>query len=196
MRISFARDAWTPEKELVHAYSYRFDDRPVFTQFDDSIGNQADEAGPGGYEYISILSRKQYGPGTRLTTRCSFEDDGAPLIVLADKMYADPDGTLRYGTYLEVVLYKNGINVWRMRYRGGKVTWKKLMGVEFPVTTGDIHTLSVEIGEESLKIDADGRGMTLLVEDMYTSFHVGIDACEGYNRFYDLEIDGAVKETE
>lgn len=196
MKFDFARGAWEPEKELAHAYSYRFDDRPVFTQFDDCIGNQADPAGPGGYEYISILSRKQYGPGTRLTTRCAFEDDGAPLIVLAEKLYKDDDGTLRYGTYLEVVLYKNGINVWRMRHRGGKVTWKKLMGVEFDVATDEIHTLSVEIGEESLKINADGRVMTLLVEDMYSSFHVGIDACEGYNRFYDLEIDGPVLETE
>lgn len=195
MKFDFSQGAWEPEKDLVHAYSYRFDDRPVFTQFDDYIGNKADPKGPGGYEYISILSRKQYGPGTRITTHCSFEDDGAPLIVLADKMYADADGTLRYGEYLEVVLYKNGINVWRMRYRGGKVTWKKLLGAEFPVTAGEIHTLSVDMGEETLRIDADGRVMTLLVEDMYTSFHAGIDACEGINRFYDLVIDGPVTET-
>lgn len=192
MNINFARNAWVPERELVHAYSYRFDDRPVFTQFDDFIGNKADPNGPGGYEYVSILSRQQYGAGTRITARCSFEDDGAPLIVLADKLYADPDGTLRYGDYLEVVLYKNGVNVWKMQYRGGKVTWKKRLGVQFPVTTGDIHTLTVEVGEETLRIEADGQVMTLLVSDLYTSFHVGIDACEGINRFYGLTVDGPV----
>lgn len=196
MKLSFAKGAWEPEKELAHAYSYRFDDRPVFTQFEDSIGNLPDPAGPGGFEYISVLSRKQYGPGTKITARCSFEDDGAPLIVLADKLYRDPDGALRYGTYLEVVLYKNGVNVWRMRTRDGKVTWKKLLGAEFVVPAGEIHTLSVLVGEQSLKIDADGRVMTLLVEDMYPSFHAGVDACEGYNRFYDLEIDGTALETE
>ena len=195
MKFDFSRGAWTPEKELVHAYSYRFDDRPVFTQFDGYIGNQADPEGPGGYEYISILSRKKFGPGTRITTHCSFEDDGAPLIVLADQLYRDHDGTLRYGTYLEVVLYKNGINVWRMRYRGGKVTWKKLLGAEFPVSTGEMHELTAVVGEESLRIEADGRVMTLLLEDMYPSFHAGIDACEGINRFYDLEIAGDVLET-
>ena len=80
MNIRFARDAWTTD-ELTYAYSYRFSDRPVFTQFDDHIENKADPDGPGGYEYISVLSRKQYAVGARITTHCSFEDDGAPLIV-------------------------------------------------------------------------------------------------------------------
>ena len=94
-----------------------------------------------------------------------------------------------------MVLYKNGINVWRMRYRGGKVTWKKLLGAEFPVSTGEVHELTAVVGEETLRIEADGRVMTLLLEDMYPSFHAGIDACEGINRFYDLEIAGDVLET-
>lgn len=193
MNISFARNAWTTD-ELTYAYSYRFDDRPVFTQFDDHIENKADPNGPGGYEYISVLSRKQYGPGTRITTHCSFEGDGAPLIVLADKMYTDPDGVPCFGEYLEVVLYKNGINVWRMWYRGGKVSWKKLMGVQFPVTTGELHTLTVETGEEGLQVDADGHRMSVYIPDMYRSFHAGINACEGINRFYDMTLDGKVME--
>ena len=193
MNISFSRNAWS-SGDLVYAYSYRFTDRPVFTQFDDHIENKADPAGPGGYEYISVLSRNQYAAGARITTHCSFEDDGAPLIVLADKVYTDPDGYLRFGEYLEVVLYKNGINVWRMWYRGGKVTWKKLMGVQFPVTTGDQHTLTVETGEEGLQIDADGMKMSVYIPDMYRSFHAGINACEGINRFYAMTVDGTVTE--
>ena len=62
-------------------------------------------------DYISILSRKKFGPGTRITTHCSFEDDGAPLIVLAESMSPDGRGVLRYGNYFEVVLYKNGMSL-------------------------------------------------------------------------------------
>lgn len=193
MNINFARNAWNMD-DITYAYSYRFEDVPEFTQFEDHVENRADPNGPGGYEYISVMSRKQYGPGTRITTHCSFEDDGAPLIVLADKMYTDPRGVVRYGEYMEVVLYKNGVNVWRMWYREGKVTWKKLLGVQFPVTTGDIHTLSVTAGEDNLRVEADEHTMTLLVPDMYTSFHAGIDACEGINRFYDMTVDGPVME--
>lgn len=194
MTIHFSRNAWSSD-DLVYAYSYRFTDRPVFTQFDDHIENKADPDGPGGYEYISILTPRQYGTGTSVSTHVSFEGDGAPLIVLADKLYREPDGTLRFGEYIEVVLYKNGINVWRMWYRDGKVTWKKLMGVQYPVTTGELHTLTVTAGEEGLNITADDRTMSVYIPDMYRSFHAGINACEGINRFYDMTVDGTMTET-
>ena len=194
MTIHFSRNAWSSD-DLVYAYSYRFTDRPVFTQFDDHIENKADPNGPGGYEYISILTPRQYGTGTSVSTHVSFEGDGAPLIVLADKLYREPDGTLRFGEYIEVVLYKNGINVWRMWYRDGKVTWKKLMGVQYPVTTGELHTLTVTAGEEGLNIAADDRTMSVYIPDMYRSFHAGINACEGINRFYDMTVDGTMTET-
>ncbi|MBO5256320.1 MAG: hypothetical protein J6C42_02315 [Clostridia bacterium] len=194
MTIHFSRNAWSSD-DLVYAYSYRFTDRPVFTQFDDHIENKADPDGPGGYEYISILTPRQYGTGTSVSTHVSFEGDGAPLIVLADKLYREPDGTLRFGEYIEVVLYKNGINVWRMWYRDGKVTWKKLMGVQYPVTTGELHTLTVTAGEEGLNIAADDRTMSVYIPDMYRSFHAGINACEGINRFYDMTVDGTMTET-
>ncbi len=194
MNIHFSRNAWSSD-DLVYAYSYRFTDRPVFTQFDDHIENKPDPDGPGGYEYISILTPRQYGIGISVSTHVSFEGDGAPLIVLADKLYREPDGTLRFGEYIEVVLYKNGINVWRMWYRDGKVTWKKLMGVQFPVTTGDLHTLTVTVGGEGLTIAADDRTMSVYIPDMYRSFHAGINACEGINRFYDMTVEGTVTET-
>ena len=194
MTIHFSRNAWLSD-DLVYAYSYRFTDRPVFTQFDDHIENKADPDGPGGYEYISILTPRQYGTGTSVSTHVSFEGDGAPLIVLADKLYREPDGTLRFGEYIEVVLYKNGINVWRMWYRDGKVTWKKLMGVQYPVTTDELHTLTVTAGEEGLNITADDRTMSVYIPDMYRSFHAGINACEGINRFYDMTVDGTMTET-
>ena len=187
MNIRFSRDAWSQD-DLAYAYSYRFTDRPVFTQFDDHIENKADPDGPGGYEYISVLTPKKYGTGTTVSTRVSFEGDGAPLIVLADNLYPDPDGTLRFGDYLEIVLYKNGINVWRMWYRDGKVSWKKLMGVQYPVTAGEMHTLTVTAGAEGLTIAADDRTMSVWIPDMYPTFHAGINACEGINRFYEMEI--------
>ena len=141
-----------------------------------------------GYDNISLLSRDKYIGGTRVETRCAFFDLGAPLIVIADQLY-DEDGVQKYGDYLEIVLYKNGVNVWRMQMDENKVvTWKKLLGVEFSVTEGDIHTLSAEVTADGLKIEADDRKMFLRIEALYETFHVGIDACEGLNRFYALSI--------
>ncbi len=188
-KISFAQDSnW--RETLVHAYSYRFTDTPEFTQHEDHIANKADERGPMGYEYIAVMTKEQYGFGTTVSTRTAFEGDGAPMIVLADKMYVDDAGVVRYGEYFEVVLYKNGVNVWQMWNIKGEVTWKKRLGLRFDVTEGDIHDLSVTVTEDFLTLRVDGREAELYIPDMYRSFHVGVDACEGPNRFYDMTIEG------
>ena len=62
------------------------------------------------------------------------------------------------------------------------------MGVDFPVTEHEIHTLSVTIEKEELHIEADGQKILLHVENIYPVFHLGINACEGINRFYTLSI--------
>ena len=102
-------------------------------------------------------------------------------------MERDSRGVNRYGDYIEVVLWKNGVNVWRMWYRDGEVTWKQLLGVDFPVSEGEIHEICVTVGTDTLEITADGRKMLLAVEDLYPSFHAGLNACEGINRFYTFE---------
>lgn len=186
MKISFSKNAWTAG-ELVYAYSYRFEETPVFLQKADCIENRENPGAVYGFDNISLLTPEKYGPGTRLSTRCAFEDLGAPLLVLTPRIDQDPRGIRRYGDYIEVVLWRNGVNVWRMRMRDGEVTWKQLLGVDFPVLAGEIHTLSVTVGTDALEITADDRKLLLAVEDLYPEFHVGLNACEGINRFYEFE---------
>ena len=194
MKINFANGCWNTD-DVTYAYSYRFEETPVFVQHDDCVENQQNSEAKYGFDNISLLSRKPYLPNTTISTRCSFEGEGAPLIVIADKLFVDQRGVVRYGDYIEVVLYQNGVNVWRMWMKDGKVTWKKLMSVEFPVTHGDLHELTTEISNDRLSITADGRKMSVLIEPMYSSFHLGINACEGINRFYEMTIEGPTAET-
>ena len=194
MNIDFSRGTWNTD-DVTYAYSYRFEETPVFIQRDNCVENQQNSDARYGFDNISMMSRKAYAPGARISTHCAFEGEGAPLIVIADKMFVDPRGVVRYGDYIEVVLYQNGVNVWRMWMKDGKVTWKKLMGVEFPVTHGDIHQLTTEITADRLNIEADGRKMSVLIDPMYSSFHLGINACEGINRFYDMVIEGETVQT-
>lgn len=187
MNIKFAENAWNQDK-LTYAYSYRFEETPEFIQKTDCVENTKNPDAVYGFDNISLMSREKFGPGTKLTTRCAFEDLGAPLLVIADQLSTDERGIVRYGDYVEVVLWKNGVNVWRMWMEDGEVTWKQLMGVEFPVSEHDIHTLSVTIEADTLHIEADDRKMQLYINHLYPSYHLGINACEGINRFYDLEI--------
>ena len=185
--ISFIPGGWD-NGELVYAYSYRFEETPVFLQREDCIENRKNDGAVYGFDNISLLTSEKYGPETTVTARCAFEDLGAPLIVLADSVARDSRGVCRYGDYLEVVLWKNGVNVWRMWMVNGTVTWKQLLGVEFPVSEGEAHTLSVTAHADSLEITADGRKMWLHVPELYPAFHVGINACEGINRFYSFRV--------
>ena len=187
MKIDFTQDHWA-DRELVYAYSYRFEETPVFVQKEDCIENRENPGATYGFDNISLLTPQTYSANTTITTRCAFQDLGAPLLVIAPWMEADARGIMRYGDYIEVVLWKNGVNVWRMWMENGEVTWKQLLGVDFPVSESEIHTLSVKLGIDTLEITADDRKMLLAVEDLYPRFHVGLNACEGINRFYDFEV--------
>ena len=187
-KTTFAKNTWNLDN-LTYAYSYRFEETPEFIQKDDCVENTKNETAVYGFDNISLLTREKFGPGTKIYTRCAFEDLGAPLIVIADKIENDSRDVVRYGDYLEVVLWKNGVNVWRMWMEHGEVTWKQLLGVEFPVSESDIHTLSVTIEKDTLHIQADDRTMQLYIDQMYDSYHLGINACEGINRFYDMSIE-------
>lgn len=190
-KIRFARGQWA-DSSLVHVYSYRFDDRPVFVQEDDCIRNSpkiANPAGPDDYDYITLLTKEKYEAGVTIGAEFSFEDLGAPLLVLTDEIIED-HGERRYGNYYEVVMYKDGINVWKLwMQEDRKVVWHKLMGVKFPVTQGERHTLRAKINRDTIEITADERSMMLRVADLPARFHVGLSGCEGMNRFYEMTID-------
>lgn len=188
MKIQFEAGRWD-ENRLVYAYSRRFAETPVFLQETDCIRNAKNETFRQGYDNVSLLTPEPVKPGVTVVTHCSFEHYGAPLILLAEAPEADAQGRLWMERYIEVVLYENGINVWKMYPENGEVRWKKLMSVEFPLEAGKVHSLSVTTEADRLHIEAAGRKMSLYMPEMYPQFHAGICACEGVNRFYDLTIE-------
>lgn len=187
MTYNFARGEWSMDG-LTYAYSYRFSETPVFEQEDDCIVNRKNPLQEQGFDNITLLTKEKCLPGTKITTVCSFDRFGAPLITIAESLTLDENGKMRYGDYLEVVVYKNGVNVWRMYFKDGKVTWDCLLSVEFSLEEMKKHTLSAQILKNKLVICANERKMTLHIENMYPSFHVGVNACEEINRFYSMEI--------
>ena len=195
MHLSFARDQWNTEA-FTYAYSRRFEETPVFTQREEYVESLADPDAVYGYQNISFLTREKMAAGTKITARCAFFGDGAPLILLARDLTPDERGVLRYGDYFEVVLYKNGINVWRLwqdpagKPENGGVVWHKRLGAQFPVEEGVPHDLVVETADRQLTITVDGaHTLVLRTEDLFGTFHAGIDACEGVNRFWSLDVE-------
>lgn len=185
--IEFTKGKW--EKSLIYAHSYRWTETPVVIQEEDCVVNAVNPDTEQGFDNISLMTREKYGVGTKLTTTCSFEKTAAPLFVIADKYYENEDGVLKYGDYLEIVIWKYGLNVWQMYMEDGIVKWNQLLGVEFPLTEDEKHTMSVEILDEAIRMEVEGRVFLLRVENLNQTYHVGVNMCEGITRFYDFTIE-------
>jgi hypothetical protein len=173
---------------LVNAYCARFDQESVFLQKETCIENPKDPNMTDGYSYISLMTKEKFKPGVRFSFTCDFEGKAAPLMVMAREMYEE-NGMTKYGNYQEVVLFKNGLNVWNLwQQEDGKVVYHKLLGIEENVTEKELHTVTVDILQEVFRVTFNGHSFYLRVNHGYEDFHLGITGCEGVCRFYDMEI--------
>lgn len=188
-RTSFARSEWDPS-DFRYIYSPKCRDLPEFVQEDDCIVNRG---GPeaGTYDYVSMITRRKLLSGTAITTHCSFEKYGAPLIVLTDDVRRGKTGELRFGFHMEIVAYENGVNVWHLEPKPGDVKAEAIRREKFTVPAGKIITLTVRPMGKKLEITLDNYSFTVETDYLPQKFYAGITACEGINRFYDFVTDEA-----
>ena len=188
MKIQFAENRWNLDG-LTYAYTLRYPKTKDFIQKEHCIETPANPESLGGYDYVTLIAEEKYTPGTKITAECSFEGDGAPLIVLVRDL-TEKDGDFYYGDSMEVVLWKNGLNVWNLwMQEDGTVTWEQLLGLTVPMTSGTVHKLSVKICKDRFLISLDDLEVSLQSKEIYSSFYPGIIGCEGICRVYNMEIE-------
>lgn len=184
----FKRDFHLEEKFL-YVSSPASKSQNKFFQKEEAIVNSYNEEIED-YDYISIITKERYGVGTRIKVICSFDSFGAPLIVFTDDYREKEDGNYEYGLHFEVVAYENGCNVWHIIPGKGEnpIEVTKVNAIEFPVEEKSRIELEVTIGEKALHIRMNDKSFTAIHEELPPMMHVGITACEGVNRFYEMEI--------
>lgn len=188
MYVSFADESWQIDK-LSYAYTNRFHETPILTQCDGWVQNGENPSGcDQKYGYVTVLTKDKITTPVKIVTRFSFLGLAAPLITMVKDLTTDKNGTLRYNDYKEIVVWKNGINVWNLWRDNSKINYHKLLGMEFSISEEETHTLEAIISDDSFTFTLDGIKTTLSIENMYPSFHLGITACEGICKFYDMEI--------
>ncbi len=186
-KIDFRNGDWKQES-LVNAYYYfKGAETPEFTQQEGCITTCVNPRFSCGYDDISLLTAEQYGSGVEITLTCAFEGRGCPEIIFVEDLKRHTDGSFRYGPCFEVVLYKGGLNVWHHFLEDGS-RWHKRLGLTFPVTENETHTLRVNVKHKTLLIQAEDQSITLHIEDLPEKFHVGLTGCEGIVRLYDMTI--------
>lgn len=185
---SFADDGW--RDELIQAYSFRFTETPDFKREGDHITTAVNPEHREGYDNISLLCKEKFSVGVKATLRCSFDGLGCPEIIIVKKPETCDDGAVRYGECFEIVLWRSGVNVWRHFMDGEhKCSWHNRLTLEAPMNEGDIHELRVEIKTDYISVEVGRVKFKLRTEDLFDSFYVGVTACEGIARLYDLSIE-------
>lgn len=188
MKYEFKKNGWSMDG-LTYAGSARFPAMPEMAQQEDYIENVPTEIMRDGYAYVSLVTKEKVSPNIKITSRCAFEDLAAPLFVMPREM-VEKDGYLFYSDYLEVVLWTNGINVWKLwKDEDGEVKVRNLLRLNMPLEKSVIHDVSVEIQKDRFAIQVDDFNVELYCGDIYEQFHLGITGCEGPCRFYDMEIE-------
>jgi len=185
---SFA-EAVNDREGLIKAYSFRFTETPDFKQECDHITTAVNENHREGFDNISLLYPKPCGEGVKVKLRCAFDGLGCPEIILVKKPEKCSDGHIRYGECFEIVLWKNGVNVWRhFMDENYKCSWHKRLGLGVSVAEGEIHELCAEVMKDKIVFSVGEIRAELRTEDLFENFYVGATACEGIVRLYDLSV--------
>lgn len=186
--VSFVKGQW--EDFLRHTYTGRFKCTPRIHQFEDCIGNGTNSEMIDGFDYITLMTHKRYGAGTKISAVCSFDAYGAPLMTFTDSLEQDENGEWRYSNYYEVVLWEQGVNVWRLYKQDGEIKHYAIASLRFDVPAGEKHEFSVELTKEGMNIEALGNRLYVRVDELPKAMFIGITACENINRYYSMSIDG------
>lgn len=161
-----------------------------FTQNKDYIKNTYDNNKKP--QYISMIYNDDLKENFTISTKCSFESYGAPIIVIADEPTKLKNNILKYNTYIEIVLYENGINLWHINNKTKKVT--QIIREEFKVENNKIHNLivSVDLNKSWIIVSLNNENIKHIIPwpklSKFKKYYTGITACEGINRFYNFII--------
>lgn len=142
--------------------------------------------------YAALVLNRKFTGNAVISSRMSFDHRMAPLIVIAPELGKSKDGIPEFREHFEIVLFDDGINVWRHLYKDGKASWYKAAYLKTSYVPKTAYDLQVElrfVKQGCLMIlKCDGKEFGYLELNLPDSYYVGIIACEGRNRFYDFKV--------
>jgi len=195
----FVKDHWQAS-DWTMVKSPRWDRMGQWVQEDDCIRNEvpddADAAAlrgrRAGETYTSMVVARTFSGNVTVRTTFSFDDQMAPLVVLAPELGRDGQDRPEYREHVEIVAYNKGINVWHHTWTDGKPAWAKLDYWNLELLPKTRYRLEVQVNHSArgpmLVVRLDDREMGCRLEALPVACYVGITGCEGVNRFYDFSV--------
>lgn len=198
-KCSFAEGGWNPDDWLI-VKSPRWEYIGSWNQEKDHIANKVASditlndmlVKRAGETYTSMILKEKFSGSTEISSTICFTHMMAPLIVITDAYGKSSAGTPEHREHYEIVLCDKGINVWHHYFKDGKPSWHKAAFIKTEFKANEKYLLSVKMDFSekgpAMIISADGKTFGFFDESLPRSFHAGITACEGINKFYDFSV--------
>lgn len=142
--------------------------------------------------YTSMVYKDMLNGKAEISATTSFDYRMAPEIVISAPLEADKDGFPQYAEHWEIVLFDEGINVWHHEIRDGKPFWRKAAFVNTRFEPKKQYTMTAKIDFTAkcpiLTVTCNDTKFGCMLPTLPKDYYVGINACEGINRFYDFSI--------
>lgn len=197
--ISFAPGAWSTN-DWILVKSPRFNYMHGFVQKSDGIENECPPL-PGDVilkkygadVYSAMVLKERASIDQTVSSTMSFDHRMAPLIVISEKLNKSDAGEPVFGEHWEVVLFDEGLNIWRHFFKDGKPFWYKAAYLKVPFSKDTRYNLEVTVkktrkGVKMMEVKCNGYEIGYVDNNLPDSFYAGIIGCEGRNRFYDFKI--------
>ena len=208
INCSFAAGKWNKDDFIMvksprwdYSNSWRQESDHIVQEVPDDVPDKVLQSKLNPQCYVAMCLKEKVkvsGSGVACSSTMSFDCRMAPLIVIApefgfNKKFNMPE----FREHWEVVLFDEGINVWHHTWKDGKPAYVKvacLMTAFLPKTKYELKTvIKRKRNGCQLEIECGGYKFGCYMPMTAKSCYVGIIACEGRNRFYDLKVSGVEK---
>jgi len=143
--------------------------------------------------YSAMVLKDRVEVEQTVSSMMSFDWRMAPLIVLVENLDNSETAVPTLGDHWEIVLYAEGLNVWRHSTKNGKPLVYRTAYLKVPLNKGERYNLEVKVsktskGMKEIVVKCGDHQFGYVDNDLPDSFYAGIVGCEGRNRFYDFKI--------
>jgi hypothetical protein len=143
--------------------------------------------------YASMVYREKLTGNIAITSTMDFADRMAPLVVLTPALPENTAGRKEISERFEVVVFNEGVNVWRHWLKDGKPTYRLAAFARFPLEKGTKYQLEVKKIGKTLIVTTAGHTFGYSDDALPEAFYAGIMGCEGVNHFYDFALHRAAR---
>ena len=151
--------------------------------------------------FSSLVLTNRFRGDVTFSSRMSFDHRMAPALVIAGELGADSQGRLAFRDIYEIVLFDEGLNVWRHRRpNGGKSEIEKVAYAKHGYKKHTQYELQVVVKRKrshggrlttDVEVSSDGVSVGFRDETVPEVFRIGLIGSEGRCRFYDFRYDDA-----